>query len=129
MAHAQPSDAGGPDQLGEADGGAAAAAGLSVAAAHQVPAAVLREGPQQTSHGEGAPLGPVRGQRVLAPRGSAVSDADSVVSDIDNLSRTAAIARIRRASISDYSRPNSDQSTRSAPSLRTPGFAMGTQPA
>ncbi|CBJ32979.1 hypothetical protein Esi_0399_0011 [Ectocarpus siliculosus] len=70
-----------------------------------------------------------RGERVLAPRGSAASDADSVVSDIDNLSRTAAIARIRRASISDYSRPNSDQSTRSAPSLRTPGFAMGTQPA
>ncbi|CAN0409202.1 unnamed protein product, partial [Hapterophycus canaliculatus] len=62
-----------------------------------------------------------RGERALLPRGStAVSDADSVVSDIDNLSRTAAIARIRRASMSDHSRPNSDQSVRSAQSAPAP---------
>lgn len=69
-----------------------------------------------------------RGERVLLPKkGSAPhsDNADSVVSDIDNLSRTAAIARIRRASVSDYSRPNSDQSTRSAPSPRGSDFGVG----
>ncbi|CAM9828208.1 unnamed protein product [Scytosiphon promiscuus] len=56
-----------------------------------------------------------RGERALLPKGSAAgSDADSVVSDIDNLSRAAAIARIRRASMSDHSRPNSENSARSA---------------
>lgn len=65
-----------------------------------------------------------RVERVLESKGSAASDADSVVSDIDNLSRTAAIARIRRASMSEYSRPNSDQSVRSAPSPGASGRSI-----
>lgn len=63
-----------------------------------------------------------RGERPLFAK--AGSDADSVVSDIDNLSRTAAIARIRRASVSDYSRPNSDLSARSVPSPRGSDIGM-----
>lgn len=71
MAHAQPPDAGRPDQLGQANGGAPSPPGGPVAAADQVPAAVLRERRRQAGHGEGAPVGPVRGQ---AARGAGARD-------------------------------------------------------
>lgn len=71
MAHAQPPDTGRPDQLGQANRGPPSPAGWAVAAADQVPAAVLRERPQQAGHREGAPLGSVRGQ---AARGEGARD-------------------------------------------------------
>lgn len=69
-----------------------------------------------------------RHRQVLQSLGS---DADSV-SDIDNLSRTAAIERIRRASYSDCSGPNSsrssvasDATTPRAPRVHQPGSKNG----